>query len=1039
MRQLSFTIALTSSLICNLSLPSAARAQGAAPAAPDAPQPPANTPAEPPKKPAQDAQESESEAGEAEADEEAAKAEAAEKAAAEAAEAEAAEAEAAEAELDADADASSFSKPPKKGMAVIWGTVKDGVEHDTLPEAQITIPGTKLKTFADFDGRFRLEVPPGTYNLRVYVELHRPSVIKNVTVVAGGVEKYDVEVLPDEAAVETVEVVTSADKASVEGQLLTRQRSAAMGDGIGRAEISRTPATNAAQASTRIVGATVVGNRFVYVRGLGERYTNALLNGTPLPSPEPDRAAIPLDLFPALILENVTIVKTFTPDVPADFAGGSVRIETRELPSKPLLQLSASLGYDTNSTFQSRLGQKPSSTDWLGFDSGMRKLPKGFPPYVLAPGQPKPGGGTIGEEDLNSAGRSINSTMHPQTTTAPPNYSLGAVAGKGWSVGKEGRLGAMASLNYSRSYKVRDDITMRQFRPDVTIDENGERHRTETTSYDLKGQQGLDKVNWGALGSVSYWVNQRHRITLLGMHTQLADSTAQLVQGVYESRGASVASANMRYVSRALNVLQLRGEHDFPELHKAELRWFLTYSTAARNEPDTRDTVYQFNDADISWNGVTTPENGSHFYSNQTEKTRGGGLDWTQPVSKNPDDLKLKAGGLITGKARDFSARRFTLGKVRGAPNDLFLCPGQDYQLNCPEPVYQNENVGTIIDLQETTKPEDAYKANLNIYAGYLMFDAKAVKDVRLVGGVRVEHTDQTIDPYSQFSGGQAPEGAKIKSTDYLPALSVTYSATKKTKLRAAVSETLARPQMRELAPFVFADFFGAYPISGNPQLKMTYIKNADLRFEWYPSVREVLAFSFFYKSFKDPIEPYVIPSGTPGIISYQNAEGAKLVGLELEARKSLGFITPKLTDLTFVGNLTLAHSRIQLDNENGLTNSTNLSRPMVNQAPYVINLGLDYHNEAGGFDAGLLYNVIGPRIVQVGTGGLDDTYAQPLHLIDAMIAKEVVKHATLKLTVTNLLNSSVQETIGKSGREDRVTLQYRDGRVFTLTGTYTY
>jgi len=244
---------------------------------------------------------------------------------------------------------------------------------------------------------------------------------------------------------------------------------------------------------------------------------------------------------------------------------------------------------------------------------------------------------------------------------------------------------------------------------------------------------------------------------------------------------------------------------------------------------------------------------------------------------------------------------------------------------------------------------------------------------------------------------------------------------------------------MRELAPFVFADFFGAYPISGNPQLKMTYIKNADLRFEWFPSVREVLAFSFFYKSFADPIEPYVIPSGTPGIISYQNAKGAKLVGLELEARKSLGFLTPKLNDLTFVGNLTLAHSRIQLDNEDGLTNSTNLSRPMVNQAPYVINLGLDYHNEAAGFDAGLLYNVIGPRIVQVGTGGLDDTYAQPLNLIDAMIAKEIVKHVTVKLTGTNLLNASVQETIGKSGRDDRVTLQYRDGRVFTLTGTYTY
>jgi hypothetical protein len=265
------------------------------------------------------------------------------------------------------AGAAMLTKPAPKGKGVVVGIVTDAVEHETTPEAQITVVGTKYKTIADFDGRYRLELPPGTYTLRVYVELHKPSVLKNVEVKAGELERFDIDVLPDETSVDTVEVVSEADKSSVEGLLLTRQRSSSVGDGVGRAEISRTPAGNAAQAAQRVVGATIVGNRFVYVRGLGERYTNALLNGTPLPSPEPDRAAIPLDLFPSLILENITITKTFTPDMPADFAGGSVRIETRELPSKPLFQLTLGTGFDTNSTFRDRLALKCIFSYWIGF------------------------------------------------------------------------------------------------------------------------------------------------------------------------------------------------------------------------------------------------------------------------------------------------------------------------------------------------------------------------------------------------------------------------------------------------------------------------------------------------------------------------------------------------------------------------------------------------------------------------------------------------------------------------------------------------
>jgi outer membrane receptor protein involved in Fe transport len=939
------------------------------------------------------------------------------------------------------AGAAALTRPPAKGKGAIVGVVKDAVEHETAPEAQISVVGTKIKTIADFDGRYRLELPPGTYTLRIYVELYKPSVLKGVEVKAGAVERFDIDVVPDETSTDTVEIVTEVDKSSVEGLLLTRQRSASVGDGVGRAEIARTPASNAAQATQRVVGATIVGNRFVYVRGLGERYTNALLNGTPLPSPEPDRAAIPLDLFPSLILESVNIVKTFTPDLPGDFAGGSVHIETRELPTKPLFQISLGAGVDSKSTFRERLSHPGSSTDFLGYDGGTRSLPDSIPPYVLKKGDERPGGDPdspaddINDEDLLAAGRDINSSMHPRRSFSLPNYSLSAVGGNGWRIGEDQRLGVLASFNYGRAYKIRK-TDVNAFVPDLEMGPDGEERSTVRADKQLEIEQGEDRVNWGALASASYWFSQSHRVTLTGLHTQLADATTQLTRGLYSDLGGEVANGQLRYVSRALNFLQLRGEHQFKGLNRAELKWNGSYSVASRDEPDTRNTVYQFNAPQNSWNAINIKENGSHLFAGQHENAFGVGVDWTQPLTSDPEVAKVKLGGLASRKKRDFAARRFSFLRPRGAPIDNFQC-GPVYELNCPERIYQWANIGETIDLEENTQETDAYEAELNVTSGYFMFDVRPLQPLRVIAGARLEHTGQSIAPYSQFSTGTDPKGASIDSDDWLPALAITYSATKKTNLRVGLSRTLARPQIRELSPFSFGDYFGARPISGNPQLRLTYIQNADLRFEMFPTPREVLAFSFFYKLFDDPIEPFVFPSGE-GTITYQNAQGARLVGMEVEGRKSLDFVSKSLKDFSVIGNLTLAGSEIELDT-NQLSSVTNLERPMVNQAPYVINLSIDYASADNGFSARLLGNILGPRIVEVGTNGLDDAYAQPTPTLDATVSKELGKHFNVKLNATNLLNRPIIVTLGKESREDREMSRYKDGRIFTLSATYTH
>ncbi|HMA92625.1 MAG TPA: TonB-dependent receptor, partial [Polyangiaceae bacterium] len=297
----------------------------------------------------------------------------------------------------------------------------------------------------------------------------------------------------------------------------------------------------------------------------------------------------------------------------------------------------------------------------------------------------------------------------------------------------------------------------------------------------------------------------------------------------------------------------------------------------------------------------------------------------------------------------------------------------------------------------------------------------------------------QTIDPVSQFTGVEAPAGSSLRSTDVLPSVGLIYSATPRVKVRFTAARTLARPQIRELSPFTFADYFGGRTYSGNPFLKLTEINNGDLRFEYYPTQSEVVAFSCFYKDFRNPIENIIVDTGPEGTLQPYNTPGAKLVGIELEARKNLGFLSEAVRDLGLIGNLTLSRSAINVNLGESVVLVTNRSRPMVNQAPFVVNLALDYAHEASGFGARLLYNVSGKRIVEVGTRGMQDSYEHSRHLLDLTLSQKLAQHFELQFVATNLIGSRYKVTVGSSNEDDFVLRSYREPRVFSLVGTYTH
>ncbi|MBN1610683.1 MAG: TonB-dependent receptor [Polyangiaceae bacterium] len=932
------------------------------------------------------------------------------------------------------------ARPPPKGQGVVWGVVTDTELHEPLIEAAVLVSGTSFQTITDLDGRYRLELPPGTYTLRFLYELHRPARLVKVVVRRGRVYRHDMILEPEEGAEDVIVVEAEVEQSSVEGQMLNRQRSTAVADSVGRTEIAKSADSNAAQAAQRVVGASVEGGRFVYVRGLGERYTNGLLNGAPLPSPEPDRAAVPLDLFPSQVLESVSINKTFTPDMPADFAGGSVNVQTREIPSKPLFSASAAVGYDTAATFRDRPSHRGSSTDGLGFDSGMRALPREVPSDTLVDeGQTRPDGTPITDEDTIRIGRAMNTYMSPTQSFTPPNHSFGVVAGQGWQIGHESRLGAIASLNYGRSFE-------RQKGVERVYQLNASGELTKFVDYHF--DSGTDKVRWGAMGSLTYELSASHQLKLIGLHSQLSDNGAESYEGFNAYHSADYHNDRLVFTSKALDFGELSGRHRFDVLNRGTFDWNAALSSARRNEPNTRDVVYQWNTVREAWSYIDASDSGRHFFAKQSEVAKGGGLNWTQPLTRGEPESRVKLGTAALLKNREFRARRFAFRQnARAARDPDFYCEGREFDPACSDKLFVPSNIGSILHFVEGTEPTDAYDAALDVYSAYAMGDVALSRTVRLMAGGRLEVTRQSVDPMDQLrlaqqvEGTEAVRGADLKDSTWLPAVSLVYSATPKSKLRVAASQTLARPQLRELAPFAFSNYFGGRVEAGNPDLTLSHITNLDTRFEYFPTLGEVLATTVFFKYIKDPIERVIVP-GDPGTLTYRNSPHATLIGVELEARRKLDLLDEALRDFTVIANLTLSRSRVGVEQTGsdvtGLGFMTSVSRPMMLHAPWVLNLALDYANQKLGFGARVLYNVTGPRIVDIGTLGVPDEYIQPSHSIDLALTQDLTERLKAKLTVEDLLNTDMVVTVG-SKRSGEVARRVSEGTVFVLGVGYTY
>jgi hypothetical protein len=868
------------------------------------------------------------------------------------------------------------------GFTGVTGRVVDAKSGEALIEATVkVVAGAQKQVLTNLDGYYVLPLPPGVYDLRVFYELYSGRRVQNVRVEAGKPTQLDVQLSGDESAVQEVVVETRADRRKESALLQERKRAAAVSDSIGAQEIARTPDSGANDAVKRVVSATVVDNKYVLLRGMGGRYTVALLNGALVPSLEPDEASVPLDVFPTALLANLNVVKTYTADLPGVFGGGALLLETNSYPNELEFRPRVSFSGDTVSTFRRRLDQRSTLSESLTFAQRSRGLPAQAPSdgaAVVRPG--------YGADQVAALGRTLPKDWLGGSAQTAPNLSVGASLGNSVRFGGS-RLGYLASVSFQRKESIVPAFL-------GVVDANDEYQESQDAIL------GAEVAQLGGLLNLGLQLDRDNEVTALGFLTRGTDERTQRAVGFNDGVSDDLDQTRLQFIERSLGFAQLKGFHRLDVLGDMELDWQGNYSRVVRWEPDTRDIAY-FERPEGQDTFFDAPNSATRFFSDLGEDSYGGTLNATLPLAW----ARLKVGGLYQRNGRAFLARRFRY-TIRDEVVDPTLPPDQ---------LFSDANIGALpsdaVRFNERTQAADGYTGFLTQVAGFASADLKPLEPLRLVVGARLESSDQGITTDPRFAtDGRGVQTGRQAQLYVLPSANATFSLSPEVNLRAGYSLTLARPTFREIAPFFFFDFVRRRGVTGNEALVPTRIHAGDLRAEWFVGENEVLAASGFYKQLLDPIESVLANAGQE--VTFRNAQAGQVYGLELEARSTLARLSPSLSNFRVGANLTLIRSSVRLRPQDQ-TVQTNLDRPLQGQSPYVVNVNLGWADPQLGSEVSALYNVSGPRLTDVGIVGLPDVYEQPFHRVDLVFSQSFKSGLQLKATVANVLNARQYQTQG--------------------------
>ncbi len=929
---------------------------------------------------------------------------------------------------------------------IIQGKVVDKATGEGLIGANVMLKGTSMGAQTDLDGNFRIKnITPGSYTLVASSVNYEKVEVTGVVIAANDSKTFNLSLQEEATEVEGITVTAKRVENTEATILKNRQKATVVSDAISSQEISRSGAGDAAEAMTKVTGASVVGGKYIYVRGLGDRYASTQLDGSLLPSSDPDRTAAPLDMIPSSLLDNITVEKTFTPDKPGNFAGGSVNLVTRDYPDTRMLEVSSGVSYNTNTTFKTVIGQERSDSEWLGKDGGLRDIPSiitdnqalsdragttGSPPALPAVSATDPNPGDIAYvQYLEDRTKLLTSSrMTSLEREAPLDQSYSVSFGDQFQL-FERPVGISASLSYSRSTNFYDDGFVAEYAanpaPVDTLD--------PVRGYELNEVRTRENVLWGSMLRLVYGIHPLHKIGYGLVRNQHGETDTRELTGAYQEffnlDPVEYRTRALKYFERSLTAHRFFGEHQVFEFLRGE--WQVSRASSARVEPNIRF----FSDAQDTLSGnLIMDANGvepSQSWRDLEETNNEYRLDLIFSLGKTS---KFKTGAYFLDKDRTVFESEFeyrTRGNNQAAYQQLqgdveawFDRSGVDEAVEVVTDsgsYYQYNGVNLPY---EVFLPSNNYDATQQVTAGYGMVEFPVFSRLKMIGGVRFEHTKMEVIT-------TRPDTGLIDVTDALPSVNFVYPLNESMNLRAAYGRTLARPTFREMSPAIVEEFSVARIYQGNPTLDRTIISNFDTRWEWFLRPGEVLAFSVFYKELTNPIELALI--GTNGQVQPQNVPGGTVYGVEFEFRRRLDHIHSALANFKIGGNVTLVHSEVDIPEDElnevipiGLDRQE--TRPLYGQSPYIINFDVAYDNLNTGTQMSLFYNRFGRRFAINNENGVPDVYEMPRNDVDLIVKQRVFGDGgpTLKFAAKNLLNEDFE-------------LQYDDPEPITLSRPHYY
>ena len=921
----------------------------------------------------------------------------------------------------------------------IRGAIFDESTGEPLYGVSVLVKETSTGAVSDFDGKFEIQVAPGSYTLQIsYISFGTVN-LTEVAVESGKVTVLsDVLLKSEESELETVTVSAAAIRTTESALMSVKRNAPNLLDGIASATFRQIGDGDAASAVKRVTGVSIEGGKYVYVRGLGDRYTKTVLNGVDIPGLDPDRNTIQMDIFPTNVIDNIVVSKSFTAELPADFTGGVVDIETKDFPEEKTFRLNLSGGLNPSMHFNKNyLTYEGGKTDWLGYDDGTRANPTGgrttIPQYGEVVGNPN---GAKGQE-FQQLLRGFNKTLGTSAQTSMMDFGLGLSFGNQIARPKA-TWGYNAALTYKNETEFYQDAQFNLFAKPIDSNE------TELESLERQvGNYGVNNILLGGLAGIALKTKtSKYKLNLL--HLQNGESKAGLFSFENTNLGANFEATqyNLEYSQRGLSSILLSGTH-FIKGGSWEVNWKLAPTRSTIEDPDIRFTRFRLPTNTIS-SEVGLP---TRIWRNLEEYNVASKIDLTKNLTAFSREAKIKMGGAYTFKYRDFEIQSFQFPtgatSLDGNPNsilnesNLFSATNRNGVRYNPDFIPNNPN---------------KYEGYVTNFAGYGSFESSPTQNLKAILGLRVEQFNQFYTGTNQTGTLNYDLVEMLDDLDFFPTLNLVWNLKETQNLRFSAARTIARPSFKELSfaeildPITGRTFIGGLfqetanggsEVLWDGNLRSTHINNFDVRWEMFQPKGEMWSLGAFYKTFENPIEIVQFLSD-PGSFQPRNVGNGSVLGVELEFRKSLKFISSSLEKFQWNTNLTLTESQItmsatekrsrQLTAREGQTIAA--TRDMAGQAPYIINTGISYSDFSTGWEAGVFYNVQGPTLNMVGFGNRTDTYAVPFNSLNLNINKTFGADERIRASfgVQNLLNDKREFIFSSYGAQDQFFTQLAPG-----------